>query len=334
MTRVSFFTHVPGHGHPAEAYQDALTLFREADTLGYHGGWVAQHHFSEYGRLPSPIPFLGYAAAATSRLQLGTALVVLPFEHGLRLAQDASVVDLLSGGRVQLGIGSGGDPIRSAPLYRAFGLDPADGVDHTRAVAEQLRSALRGEPAPGGDGLRLDHRHPEPVRNLESRLWQGAQTEQAGAFIGAQGDGLLLARRALNSEEDTDVIQARIVEAYLNALPAGVPPRIAASRALFITGLRAPGIDEDAYWQRVFDTYVASSLRHAAHWPRQGTPAEYERLSNIYRGSAEEIAARLRADRVFPQATELLIQVHSGARADESLASLRAYAAQLIPLLS
>jgi alkanesulfonate monooxygenase SsuD/methylene tetrahydromethanopterin reductase-like flavin-dependent oxidoreductase (luciferase family) len=120
--RLGFLTHLEGADDPRRIYQETLDLFVAADQLGFDVVWVAQHHFKERsGCLPSPFPFLAVAAERTQHLRLGTSIVVLPLEHPLRVAEDAAVVDALSGQRLELGVGSGGD----AAEFQAFGVDLA-----------------------------------------------------------------------------------------------------------------------------------------------------------------------------------------------------------------
>src|SRR6202167_6368866 len=118
--RLGFLTHVQGRGDLRAIYRNAQELFVVADELGFDVGWVAQHHAPlGGGGLPSPWTFLAHAAARTKRIRLATAITILPLEHPLRLAEDISVVDTLSEGRVELGVGSGGSEIE----YAAFGRD-------------------------------------------------------------------------------------------------------------------------------------------------------------------------------------------------------------------
>ena len=126
-------------------------------------GWVAQHHAPlGGGGLPSPWTFLSHAAARTKRIRLSTAITVLPLENPVRLAEDVSVVDLLSGGRVEIGVGSGGSELE----YAAFGRDVARKRELTSEGLEVLRDALAnqevgahrvhhpaaGRTSPGGSG--------------------------------------------------------------------------------------------------------------------------------------------------------------------------------------
>src|SRR5260370_15102981 len=79
-----------------------------ADELGYDYAWVAEHHFSnEYGIMPDVFVYAGYLAALTKRIKIGTAVVTLPLANPLRVAENSAFVDILTGGRLLLGLGSG-----------------------------------------------------------------------------------------------------------------------------------------------------------------------------------------------------------------------------------
>ncbi|MGP4882897.1 LLM class flavin-dependent oxidoreductase, partial [Klebsiella pneumoniae] len=87
-----------------------------AERLGFDSAWIAQHHFHEQeGGLPSPLVFLAHVAAQTDRIRLGTAIITLPMENPLRVAEDAAVLDLLTDGRLEVGFGSGGTPTSFLP---------------------------------------------------------------------------------------------------------------------------------------------------------------------------------------------------------------------------
>src|SRR6202451_4229304 len=90
------------------------------------------------GGLPSPWTFLAHAAARTKRIRLSTAITILPLENPVRLAEDLSVVDTLSGGRVEIGVGSGGSEVE----YAAFGADIGRKRELTSEGLKALREAL------------------------------------------------------------------------------------------------------------------------------------------------------------------------------------------------
>lgn len=92
---------------PAQVVGDAMRQAVLAEELGFDTVWFAEHHFANLGMCPSPLLAAAAAAARTSRIRLGTGVVVLPFYNPMRLVDEIAYVDLLSGGRLDLGIGSG-----------------------------------------------------------------------------------------------------------------------------------------------------------------------------------------------------------------------------------
>lgn len=112
MLRFGIFSVVDHY--PAELPRTSGQFFGElleqveaAEQLGFDSFWVAEHHFHEYGAIPSPPIWLAAAAQRTKRIRLGAAVVVLPFRNPLQVAEDYAMVDVLSGGRLNLGAGSG-----------------------------------------------------------------------------------------------------------------------------------------------------------------------------------------------------------------------------------
>ncbi|MDU1806732.1 MAG: LLM class flavin-dependent oxidoreductase, partial [Bradyrhizobium sp.] len=106
--RLGFFSRLLDQTTAAERYRLAAEQIVHAERHGFDSAWVAQHHFHEQeGGLPSPFPFLAYVAARTSRIRLGTGVITLPMEDAVRVAEDAIVTDLLSDGRLEVGLGAG-----------------------------------------------------------------------------------------------------------------------------------------------------------------------------------------------------------------------------------
>src|SRR3989442_9713975 len=109
--RLGFSPRLVDDAAPAEVYARALSMFERAEELGYDAGWVAQHHAHREGGLPSPLIFLTAAAAHTKRLRLVTGIITLPLESPLRLAEDAAVLDALSGGGLAPRLGTPGHAV-------------------------------------------------------------------------------------------------------------------------------------------------------------------------------------------------------------------------------
>lgn len=102
-----------------EVVKEQFELMVAAEDLGFDKIQPAEHHFSEYGYLASPQVSLAAVAARTKRLRLGTGVVVLPFHNPIRVAEDFAFLDLLSDGRVELGVGRGYQPME----FAGFGID-------------------------------------------------------------------------------------------------------------------------------------------------------------------------------------------------------------------
>jgi alkanesulfonate monooxygenase SsuD/methylene tetrahydromethanopterin reductase-like flavin-dependent oxidoreductase (luciferase family) len=108
-----------------EVYDHHLQLIELAEELGFDGVWLAEHHFRDYGVVPSIFTMLSNVAARTSRLRLGTGIVVLPLHNPIRVAEEAAEVDVLSGGRLEFGVGRGYQSVE----FDGFGIDLAEARD-------------------------------------------------------------------------------------------------------------------------------------------------------------------------------------------------------------
>ena len=303
MTRIGFFTRLLDEASPAERYRIATEQIVHAERHGFDSAWVAQHHFhAEEGGLPSPFVFLAHAAASTSRIRLGTGVVTLPLEDPVRVAEDAVVLDLLSGGRAELGLGSGSTPAS----FLAFG---QRSEDRGRVFAEKVDSlvaALAGG-ALGDDANRLQPQG----RNLLGHVWQATFSAFGGTRAGRAGHGLMLSRTQPRPADapaaPLSQVQQPVVDAYLEALPHGVPPRILASRTLFVADSR----DEARRW-------ADRGLRRAAvGFSRMGQAPLGDSLDDLiatydtHVGTVDDVLESLSRDTVAAQATEVAFQVHS-----------------------
>lgn len=172
--RLGYLTHVVG-ADPARAYRETVQLAVAAEELGFSSFWVAQHHDGHLdGVLPSPLVLLAAVAARTSTLRLGTAVVAASCEHPRRLAEDAAVLDVLSAGRLELGVGAGADAAASA----AFARDHARRHADCAAAVDALRTTTVTPPAPG----------------LRDRIWWATGSAAGVDAAAARGTGILSGR--------------------------------------------------------------------------------------------------------------------------------------------
>jgi len=321
--RLGFFTRLLDEAPPAERYRFALEQLRTAERVGFDSAWVAQHHFhATEGGLPSPFVLLAQAAAQTSRIVLGTSIVTLPLEAPLRVAEDAAVLDLLSGGRFELGVGGGG----TATSFLPFGHDPADRPAIFVRHLQQLVSALRGDVLTA-DGGAL---YPAAPHLLDT-LWQATFSAQGAARIGAAGFGLMLSKTQPHTAPTLADTQRPIVDAYVAALPAGVRPRIFASRGLVV-------VDDETDARRLAARGVERSLPTAQalgyDLPAGATQDELLAAFDIHVGTPQRVVAQLRADHVMADATDIVFQVHPVDPSHElTLRSIELIATEVAPAL-
>jgi putative FMN-dependent luciferase-like monooxygenase len=250
--RLGFFTRLLDQATAGERYRLATEQIVHAERHGFDSAWVAQHHFDgDEGGLPAPFVFLAHVAARTSRIRLGTGIVTLPLDEPVRVAEDATVFDLISNGRLELGLGSGGTP----SAFAGFGRESADRVAIFDRHMTIVRGALAGKPLGGGNIL-----YPAAPQLID-RIWQATFSAPGGERAGKAGDGLMLSRtqprpRATPKASLAD-LQHPIIDAYLGALPDGREPRIMASRTLYVADDRKEALRlADIGLSRVVDHLV------------------------------------------------------------------------------
>jgi alkanesulfonate monooxygenase SsuD/methylene tetrahydromethanopterin reductase-like flavin-dependent oxidoreductase (luciferase family) len=176
---VGYLLHVAGSGPPARVYRETVDLAVAAEEFGFDSFWVAQHRGTAAGgMLPAPLVMLAAIAERTSTIRLGTAVIAAALEDSRRLAEDAAVVDTLSGGRLELGFGAGNDPAASA----AFGRDHARRHEDCTAVVDEVCRVLDGTAlVPAAPGLR-------------DRLWWATGSAEGIDVAATRGIGILSGR--------------------------------------------------------------------------------------------------------------------------------------------
>jgi alkanesulfonate monooxygenase SsuD/methylene tetrahydromethanopterin reductase-like flavin-dependent oxidoreductase (luciferase family) len=156
-------------------------MFRQIDFIeraGFHSIWLTEHHFVDDGYLAPIVPMLAAIAARTTRLTLGTYVLLAPFYHPLRLAEDAAMIDVLSGGRLRLGIGMG----YRDEEFDALQVSKKTRLSRTLETIEILTRAWSGEPF-SFEGKHFNFRDvrvlPRPVSKPYPELLWGGMTTKA-----------------------------------------------------------------------------------------------------------------------------------------------------------
>ena len=227
----------------ADALLQSIDLAVAAEELGADGAWFRVHHFAR--QLSSPFPLLAAIGASTRRIEIGTGVIDMRYENPLYMAEDAGAADLISGGRLQLGI-SRGSPEQVIDGWRYFGYVPGEGEnesDMARRHTEVLLDVLRGEGFakpnpqpmfPNPPGLL----RPEPhSAGLRDRIWWGAGSNATAEW--AARLGMNLQSSTLKDDETGEpfhIQQAKQIRAYRDAWEqAGHTrtPRVSVSRSIF-----------------------------------------------------------------------------------------------------
>ncbi|WP_069386489.1 LLM class flavin-dependent oxidoreductase [Cellulosimicrobium cellulans] len=306
---LSFGHWAPSPGSQVRDAHDALhqsiELAVAAEELGADGAYFRVHHFAR--QLASPFPLLAAVAARTSRIEIGTGVIDMRYENPLYMAEDAGSADLISGGRLQLGI-SRGSPEQVVDGYRHFGHDPLPGESdadmarrHTARFLEVVEGEAFAEPNPrpmfpNPPGLlRVEPHSP----GLRERIWWGAGTRATAEWTARQGMNLMSSTLL---SEDTGVpfhvLQAEQIQRFRDTWAAqGHPfePRVSVSRAIFplVTDL-----DRAYFGRETADTDQVGVL--------EGVRA---RFGKTYAGEPDRLVDELAKDEAVAAADTLLLTV-------------------------
>jgi alkanesulfonate monooxygenase SsuD/methylene tetrahydromethanopterin reductase-like flavin-dependent oxidoreductase (luciferase family) len=313
----------------ARLYAECLEEIEEAERLGYAGVWLSEHHFVEDGYLPSPLVVAAAIAARTKRVTVGTNVLLLPMHHPLRVAEDAAVADLISGGRFVLGVGQGYVQHEFEVLgfnrkYRPSLLE--EGVEIIRCAWEEGRIAYDGKRWRFEDlpfGPHLERRPPiyigasaDPAIDRAARMADGFLTSAAwggGNVVTYRKVQEALARHG-RADADFPYVASGVVYVREDSERARseVAPAIAYQRSRYAewgTDRGRPKPEpirpEDLLWERYFvgnPEQVAEGLArlhqeapydHYCFWARLPGITHEQALANIHL-FASEVAPRVR----------------------------------------
>jgi probable F420-dependent oxidoreductase len=275
-----------------QEYRETLDLVRLAETVGFDSAWVSEHHGAGDGYLPSLLPMLAAFAAATSRIRLGTGVILTPFHDPLRLAEDAAVVDQLSGGRLILGLGLAW----REEEFRMFGQPVSERVTRTVEAVEILRRAWTGERFSFEGRIHSYDRvqvTPPSSRREGIPIYLGGHTDPAVRRAGRISDGYIRTR------SDVESAKRALAAAEEGARDAGRDPE-----GLGLAQLQSAFVwDEGDAWEVVREGArhhigVYSGWDQGSDTPGQGfwiAPPEEDKLKHLVpAGPPDQVAAALR----------------------------------------
>jgi len=323
----SYVPEIDGSG--PELYAKWIEQVELADELGFHCAWFTEHHFGLLGgMLPNPQVLLGALAARTQRIRLGTAVSILPLHHPLRIAEDIAMLDNISGGRIDLGVGRGMPHVE----YEIYGADWPTAQDYLEEEVAIIRAGWTQRDFTW-QGQHYTYEKPitvlpPVVQQPHPPIWMTANREESHfRWIGRQGLHLMTLPWTLPSYDTS----RSLVAAYRD-------------------GLREGGHDVDSpQVLAMFPTFVGETEAEARvaeqHWTNWTTLAFGERGTAIFKiltydkaiedsrcifGTPEMCRAHVRRIRDEIGVTHIATVQHFGGMPQEKvLSSMRLFAAEV-----
>jgi alkanesulfonate monooxygenase SsuD/methylene tetrahydromethanopterin reductase-like flavin-dependent oxidoreductase (luciferase family) len=282
----------------------SIELAVAAEELGADGAYFRVHHFAR--QLASPFPLLTAIGVRTKRIEIGTGVIDMRYENPFYMTEEAGAADLISGGRLQLGI-SRGSPEQVIEGWRHFGYAPPEGVSdadmgrrHAEVFLELLKGAGFAKPNPrpmfpNPPGLLRLEPHSEGLRE---RIWWGSASNATAIWAAQQGMNLQSSTlKADESGEPFHVQQARQIRAYRQAWTAAGHkrvPRVSVSRSIF----------------------ALVNDRDRAYFGRDGSSDQVGVIDNMqhvfgrsYAAEPDKLVEELRLDEAIAEADTLLLTV-------------------------
>jgi alkanesulfonate monooxygenase SsuD/methylene tetrahydromethanopterin reductase-like flavin-dependent oxidoreductase (luciferase family) len=255
--RCSIFSvqdHHPGMGRSVPAlYEQVAEQCVLAEELGYDSFFVAEHHFHPYGVVPNPAVFLAALAQRTSRIRLGPAISILTFHHPLTVAENYAMVDILSNGRLVMGVGSG----YLEHEFKGYNTDPAEKRDRFDENLHILKQALTGNPVTHKGKFTSCENVQLNVLPVQSTVpvYAAILRKEAAYHVGKQGNNIICVPYA-------SVTNLNEIAELVNDYQKGASEAGAKGDALFAFHTHVAETDEQARKnaETAFDLYVETRL--------------------------------------------------------------------------
>lgn len=247
----------PSHRPSEEIYARGVELGQAAEALGFKNVWLGEHHFSTYGYLSRPAQLATYIAAKTTKIRVGTAVIVVPLHHPLLVAEEVATLDLLSNGRADIGFGRGYQHYE----FARFGLE----LDAARARWDEsidiIMKAFEGKPFTyEGKHYRLPETSvfPLPTQKPHPPIWVVAQSPYAIEATVRRGFNVLTGGYGMPVEMLGEF--GNIMKKAIDQVQPKTKPCIGVQRAVYVTKNEADA--REAAEQARWNMRVTLSLRN------------------------------------------------------------------------
>ncbi len=238
-------------------YQRGVEITQAAEDLGFANMWLAEHHFSTYGYLSRPLTYALHLANKTKRIRVGTAVIVVPLHHPLVIAEEIATVDILTGGRLDIGLGRGYQRYE----FERLGQDLGESRTRWEEAVDVILLALTGKSFTyEGKYYKIPETtvFPHPVQKPHPPFWVTAQSPDSIATTVRRGFHLLSGGFGVPIERLREF--RRIFDEHMAAHPPAHPIRVGTQRPVYVTDSEADAraVAEQARW----NMRVTLSLRN------------------------------------------------------------------------
>jgi len=248
-----------------EIYARGVEIAQTAEALGFRNVWLAEHHFSTYGYLARPAQLATHIAAKTTRLRVGTAVIVVPLHHPLVVAEEIATLDLLSGGRLDVGLGRGYQYYE----FERFGLELESGRARWEESIDVILKSFGGRPfSYDGKIFKIPETmvFPQPVQRPRPPIWITAQSPDSVEGAVRRGFNVLTGGFGVPIERMAEF--RRLFDRTVAEVKPDLPLEVGVQRAVYVTDSDADAraAAEEARW----NMRVTLSLRNHYERVEQG----------------------------------------------------------------
>lgn len=332
-----------------EVWEVDLRLADLAEPLGFDSIWTVEHHFTNYTMCPDPLQFLTYMAGRTERVQLGTMVLVLPWHHPVRVAEQITLLDHVSKGRVILGLGRGTGRVE----FDGFGVDMATTRPYFKELAQTLLGGLEnGVIEFDGEFVhqpRVELR-PGPYKSFKGRTYSGTVSPESAEIMAKMGTGVLVVPQkpwgALRTETET------YRQTFRESVGEEAPPSVMAG---WVVVHENPDMVEElarkhlsVYWKTCVDHYEMDQphLRTIPGYEFVGemyerliAPGGLEKMADAYMalqpwGTPEQVVEKITAVSELVHAESFIgVFRYGGMSPEEGERNMRLFADEVLPEL-
>ncbi|MGI9408470.1 MAG: LLM class flavin-dependent oxidoreductase [Hyphomicrobiaceae bacterium] len=320
-------------------FSRGVDMAKAADRLGFDSVWCAEHHFSTYGYLSRPLMYAAHLASQTERIRVGSAVVVLPLHHPLIVAEEIATADILSGGRLDVGLGRGYQPYE----FERLGATLDESRERFDESVDILLKSFKGEPF-AYDGKYYSFGEtsvfPIPLQKPRPPIWVVGQSPESIIATAKRGFNLVSGGFGVPIERLREF--RKTLDASITDPTQKADMRVSTQRPVYVTRDESelPDIVEQARWNMRVTLSLRQGLErvengHAIAVPFDTEPSTDELLDRYFvMGTPETCIAKIKQLRAVMGIDHFNASFWFGDLShDQVLNSMTLFAEEVLPVL-